>query len=178
MLPLTLNGVHDATNDEATIERWWTEADIANVGIATGNGLLVLDIDAKHGGLESLAQLEAEHGSLPATPTVSTGGGGRHYYFQLPDGMSVGNRAGLADGIDIRGDNGYVVAPTSLHASGSRYQWTIPPDVPLAEPPPWLLAMLGCRGSDSQSDTHNSNGVILKATRCRPSCGRLGTTVL
>lgn len=160
--PLTYSGVHDATTDEATIERWWTEADIANVGIATGNGLLVLDIDAKHSGLESLAQLEGEHGSLPATPTVSTGGGGRHYYFQLPNGMTVGNRAGLADGIDIRGDNGYVVAPPSLHASGSRYQWTIPPDVPLAEPPPWLLAMLGCRGSDSQSDTHNSNGVRLK----------------
>ncbi len=76
--------------------------------------------------------------------------------------MTVGNRAGLADGIDIRGDNGYVVAPPSLHASGSRYQWTIPPDVPLAEPPPWLLEMLGCRGSDSKGDKHNSNGVMLK----------------
>jgi len=173
--PLTAKGVHDATTDEATIQRWWTEAEIANVGVATGSGLLVLDIDAKHGGLESLAQLEAEHGSLPATPIVSTGGGGRHYYFGLPDGMAVGNRAGLADGIDIRGDNGYVVAPPSLHASGSRYQWTIPPDVSLAEPPPWLLEMLGCR--DSQSDTQNSNGVMLKVQPTtadlanHPGCG-------
>lgn len=55
--------------------------------------------------------MEAEHGSLPATPTASTGDSGRHYYFRLPGGVTVGNRAGLADGIDIRGDNGYVVAP-------------------------------------------------------------------
>lgn len=160
--PLTAKGVHDATTDTATICRWWTEAAIANVGIATGNGLLVLDIDAKHGGLGSLAQLEAQYGPLPQTPTVSTGGGGRHYYFRLPVGMAIGNRAGLATGIDVRGDNGYVVAPPSLHASGETYQWTVPPDVPLAEPPPWLLAMLGCRCRDSQSDTTNANGVMLK----------------
>lgn len=45
--------------------RW--QADIANVGIATGNGLLVLDIDSKNGGLESLAQLEDQHGPLGRT---------------------------------------------------------------------------------------------------------------
>ena len=53
--PMTPNGVHGATNEEAMIRRWWTEADVANIGIATGNGLLVLDIDAKHNGMASLA---------------------------------------------------------------------------------------------------------------------------
>ena len=147
--PLTPNGVHGATTDRATIIMWWDEADIANVGIATGNGLLVLDIDAKNGGLESLAQLEAQHGSLPITPTVATGGGGKHYYFRLPDGMTIGNRAGLAPGIDVRGDGGYVVAPPSLHASGQFYEWTVPEETELAEPPDWLLVMLGVRGANA-----------------------------
>lgn len=62
----------------------------------------------------------------------------------------------------MRGDNSYVVAPPSLHASGRQYEWTTPPDVPLAEPPSWLLEMLGCRGSDSQSVKGSSNGVMLK----------------
>jgi hypothetical protein len=34
--PLTRNGSKDATVDEETIRRWWTEAPEANVGIATG----------------------------------------------------------------------------------------------------------------------------------------------
>jgi hypothetical protein len=155
--PLTPNGVHGATTDEQVIRRWWSEAEIANVGIATGKGLLVLDIDAKHGGLESLAQLEVQHGPLPMTPTVATGGGSRHYYFRLPDGVMVGNRAGVAAGIDVRSDGGYVVAPPSLHASGQRYEWLVPPDKPLAEAPQWLLDMvngrIGTRCASATSDS-------------------------
>ncbi|MFO1044789.1 MAG: bifunctional DNA primase/polymerase [Planctomycetaceae bacterium] len=147
--PLTPNGVHGATTEQTTINSWWNEADIANVGIATGNGLLVLDIDAKHGGLESLARLEAQHGTLPITPTVATGGGGKHFYFRLPDGLKVGNRAGMTPGIDVRGEGGYVVAPPSLHASGQRYAWNISPDTPLAEAPEWLLVMLGARSASA-----------------------------
>lgn len=163
--PLTGNGVLAATTDETIIEGWWAEADIANVGIATGNGLLVLDIDQKGDGVVSLARLEAQHGKLPHTPTVATGGGGRHYFFKLPDGVKIGNRAGIASGIDVRGDAGYVVAVPSLHASGQRYQWSVPPDVPLADAPAWLMTMLVDARSASVGTpkpiTGKSNGVKL-----------------
>src|SRR4051794_12202449 len=80
--PITPNGVKDASIDAAIIRRWMDETENkANVGIATGNGLLVLDVDAKSGGLASLATWEEQFGKLPLTPTVLTGGGGRHYYF-------------------------------------------------------------------------------------------------
>lgn len=157
--PLTPNGVHGATTDEATIRRWWTEAPTANVGIATGNGLLVLDNDAKHGGNESLALLEAQHGPLAKTPTVATGGGGGHRYLSLPPGVKLGNKAGLMPGIDLRGDNGYVVVPPSLHASGQRYEWTVPPDTPPAPTPPWLLEMANHRPAPA---TTTSTGLTLK----------------
>jgi hypothetical protein len=163
--PLTPNGVHGATTDRATITIWWSEAEIANVGIATGDGLLVLDIDAKHDGLASLAELETQQGPLPITPTVATGGGGKHFYFRLPDGVKVGNRAGIAPGIDVRGDGGYVVAPPSLHASGQYYEWLVSPDdTPLAEAPEWLLVKLGVRGANatpSLSVAGKSDGVKL-----------------
>jgi len=54
----------------------------------------------------------------------------------------VGNRTGLAPGIDLRGDGGFVVAPPSKHQSGRRYAWELgasPDDVPLAPTPGWLL---------------------------------------
>jgi hypothetical protein len=43
------HGFHDATDDQATIERWWSHAPNANIGIATGaaSGFFVVDIDTK-----------------------------------------------------------------------------------------------------------------------------------
>ena len=143
--PLTPNGVHAATTDEETIRRWWAETQgIANVGIATGaaSGLVVVDVDAKSGGLETLARLKEIHGELPRTPTAGTGGGGRHYYFGYPAGQTIGNRTGIQPGIDIRANGGYVVAPPSSHASGNAYTWSVPPDEPLADVPAWLRDLM------------------------------------
>lgn len=112
----------------------------ANIGIATGDGFFVLDIDPRHHGDETLAQLEREHGPLPVTPEVVTGGGGRHLYFRGALPSSAGR---IGPGVDVRGEGGYVVAPPSLHASGRRYEWDLSApidDVPIAEAPAWLLA--------------------------------------
>ena len=43
-------GFKDATRDEGKILRWWDRWPDANIGIACGaSGLVVLDIDSKHG---------------------------------------------------------------------------------------------------------------------------------
>jgi putative DNA primase/helicase len=112
---LVPHGVHDATTNESTIRRWWTDEPNANIGIATGavSGIIVLDVDGEDGEA-SLAALEREHGPLPETPTVLTGKG-RHLYFAHP-GVPVPNRVRVALGLDVRGDGGYVVAPPSIHA--------------------------------------------------------------
>jgi len=55
--PLTPHGCHDASRDEATVRAWWARLPQANVGLATGAGLLVLDVDPRHGGADSLADL-------------------------------------------------------------------------------------------------------------------------
>jgi hypothetical protein len=117
-----------------------------NVGIVTGavSGLVVLDVDAAHGGDVSLAELELEHGPLPATIEAKSGGGGRHLYFAHPGG-EVHNRAGIAPGIDLRGDGGCIVAPPSIHPSGKRYAWRPgrgPDEAQLAPLPAWLLALV------------------------------------
>ncbi len=124
------------------VAAWW-RLDDTGIGIITGalSGIVVVDVDDRSGGQDSLAAYEAEHGPLPATVTARTGGGGLHLYFRHPGGR-VPNAAGISPGIDIRGDGGYVVAPPSMHASGRRYEWLpgcCPDQMELADLPPGLL---------------------------------------
>lgn len=112
-----------------------------NVGILTGDGLVVIDVDLPFGP-ESLRALEEEHGPLPRTPTVRSGSGGRHYYFATD--REIRSRKGLLGReIDLLGEPGpspfgYVVAPPSVHASGAPYEWIVPPSVELAPLPDWV----------------------------------------
>jgi hypothetical protein len=89
------------------------------------SGTVVLDIDPRNGGEDSLAKLEERHGTLPATLTAHTGGGGLHCFFRHPGHQKVPNRRDLGGlpGLDLKGDAAYIIAPPSNHASGSRYSW-------------------------------------------------------
>ena len=143
--PCTSHGVKDATTDAATIRSWWVRWPEANVGIATGavSGVIVLDVDPRHGGDDTLADLERRHGRLPETPRVITGANGLHVYFTIDQALC--NRVAFARGLDFRGDGGYVVAPPSLHASGRRYIWdstAIPGGVTLVAMPAWLADLV------------------------------------
>lgn len=147
--PRARHWLADATLDEAQVRRWWPDGSGHNLGVATGGAarLLVVDIDPRHGGDESLAQLEAAHGALPSTVVALTGGGGQHLVFQAPEGVRIGNSTNLAGhrGVDIRGDGGYIVAPPSIHASGQAYRWRegqAPGEMSLASAPAWLVALL------------------------------------
>ena len=124
--PIPRNGLKAATTDRAQIRKWWRRHPEANICIRTGNGVVVLDVDS----LKSLTKLEEEHGPIPETLTVRTGGGGLHYFFRTD--RSIRNSVSkIGPGIDIRGEDGYVVTSPSLHASGQRYSVGV--DAPLAE---------------------------------------------
>ncbi|MBI4321043.1 MAG: bifunctional DNA primase/polymerase [Chloroflexi bacterium] len=154
--PRVLGWQDNSTVDEATIREWWSRWPRANVGTLTGKrgGKVVLDEDPRHGGNDSLAQLEAMHRKLPHTVEVLTGGGGRQFYFKHPGiGIRIKNSTSeLGPGLDIRGEGGQVVAPPSLHKSGRRYAWEAsshPDDTPLAPMPEWLLNMVREPGASS-----------------------------
>ena len=108
----------------------------ANVGVATGDGLVVLDVDPRHNGDATLDVLEEEHGEI-ITLTSRTGGGGLHMFLdgELPA------RNGFLPGLDLKADGGLVVAVPSLHTSGRKYEW-IDPNDDLREVPPWLRELL------------------------------------
>lgn len=140
-IPRTPRGCLDATVDRDRIAEWWSRWPDADIGVATGGGLIVLDVDGEHGA-DTLHDLERAHSPLPATVAVITGSGGAHYY--LKSAAPVRNSAGkLGAGLDVRGDGGYVVCPPSSHESGRRYEWCVPPDeAEFAPLPGWLLDRL------------------------------------
>lgn len=110
-----------------------------NVGARTGNasGFFALDVEA--GGLEELYELEAIHGPLPPTRIHRTGGGGKHYLFNMPDFDVRNSQKKLSANIDIRGNGGMIVLPPSVSAKGA---YGIESDEPIADAPQWLLNWL------------------------------------
>lgn len=125
------------------IRAWFKRWPTANIAVVTGaiSGIIVIDIDPRHGGEAALLVLEGEVGPIPSTMEAKTGGGGRHLYFAYP-GRPVGNRVGLRPGIDLRGDGGIVVVPPSVHPSGSRYAWTAGHEPQRAAPAPLPTPLL------------------------------------
>ena len=141
----------DRRAEEDEIRAWFERWPKANLGVVTGpvSGLVVLDIDPRHGGEESLRQWRERHGPLPATPEAETGGGGRHLYFATRD-PELGNRVAVVPGIDLRGRGGMIVAPPSIHPSGRPYAWKpgrAPADLAPAPLPQWLHQRLSAQAS-------------------------------
>ena len=143
--PLTYNGFQDATTDEHRIKVWWGRWPAANVAIPTGkeSGLLVLDVDPREDGPESLEALERRNGPPPRTARSRTGGGGVHIFFRYPPGKEIRNSSGyLGPGLDVRGEGGYVVAPPSR--TQSAYEWID------RSPPAEALWLLECLSEDCE----------------------------
>lgn len=149
--PATAHGVLDATVDPSVIDRWWRANDY-NVAIATGrvSNIFVVDIDGVDAEAE-LRKLEAKHGLLPATVETITANG-RHLYFRYPTGTTIGNSVGkIAAAIDTRGDNGYVLAPPSVHPSGKRYAWSVDSANAIAPAPDWLVQIIAAPANGSEA---------------------------
>lgn len=126
--PLTLHGCLDATTDEITIKKWWAKNPQANIGIATGrvsNGLFVIDVDVDDetgkDGYHELEVWQRENGMFPETWSALTGRGGNHLLFVAD--KPIKSKVGIIEGIDIRGEGGYIVAPPSIHPNGNTYEW-------------------------------------------------------
>lgn len=165
--PRTRNGHTDATTNEKRVREWWQLYPNANIGLSTGfqTNLFVLDIDIKSGGEQSLEFLQEDYKALlrdkyehlPATLTTITGSGGRHLYFNFPLGLkNISSSASeIADGLDIRANGGYVVAPPSNHKNGNYYSW-FGVNTPIENAPNWLIYEL----VKSEKPVVKSNKVI------------------
>lgn len=106
-----------ASKDPEQIETWWERWPNANIGVRTGNGLVVIDIDDPD--CEVARELLP---MLPPTLGVRTGReGGMHRWYTCEQSTRLSVHQ--LRGVDIRADGGYIVAPPSLHKSGNLYTW-------------------------------------------------------
>jgi hypothetical protein len=83
----------------------------------------MIDIDPRHGGFQSIEQLQKGRGRMPDTLRSWTGGGGRHLSYEHPPGFSIPSVRGWLPGVDIKSDGGYVILPEGKHKSGVPYRW-------------------------------------------------------
>lgn len=144
--PLTQYGFKDASSEKTVLEEWDRVFPGANLAVATGqSNLVVLDVDPKSGGMESLRELVEKHPDLKQTYIVKTGSGGYHFYFRArPDFPLTNSASKVGPGLDIRANGGYVIAPPSIHANGNPYTWERSPKTrtKLAEVPMWLIELI------------------------------------
>jgi hypothetical protein len=65
-------GCNDATTDPATIREWWQRLPGANIGLACGPAdLVVVDVDPRHAGDQSLATLVIQTVRIGRGPLAS-----------------------------------------------------------------------------------------------------------
>lgn len=100
----------EATTDQDTIMNWFSNTDY-NVGVRTGNGLLVIDVDNKNG-KNGYQSIEPFLKKFPKTLVVKTANNGWHMYYYVDRPISC--KVGLYEAIDIRGEGGYVVGAKSV----------------------------------------------------------------
>lgn len=132
--PRTANGLKDASSDPAQVMAWWGKWPEANIGVRTGDGVFVVDVDGEAGW-----EFLKTHG-VPTTLSARTGRG-VHLYLYAPEGVAIRNRAKVGPELDVRGDGGYVLAPPSEHASGAIYEWESV-GAEIAEAPEWLVELV------------------------------------
>ena len=115
------------------------------------SGVLLLDVDAHAAEADGWQTLAGRGLFVPETPAARTPNRGLHVWFPYPDGRAPGALRNWQarpewPGLDARADGGFAVLPPSVGANGRRYEWVAATrDLPLAEPPDWLLSAFGVR---------------------------------
>lgn len=120
---------------------WWAKQwPSCNFGVLTGscNRLLVIDVD------EATDENQAFVSRLPRTSVAKTSKG-YHYYFRIPEGLTLETKIRFLRGVDCKAEGGYVLAPPSVHPDGSVYDWVLPlvdeetGESFLADLPQWVI---------------------------------------
>jgi hypothetical protein len=140
-------GERPATSDLNQLKKWAINFPRCNWAERQGviSGKVAVDNDSQEG-----EKYIRDNGGFPVTLTIKSGNPDpcrKHYDFKLPAGMKIkcsSTKKRIAPGIDIKGENGYVVIPPSLHKSGERYRVEVQAE--RAELPQWFIDALRAAG--------------------------------
>lgn len=129
-----------------------------NVGFLLGDMDLVVDVDPKNGGIESLDKLmhDIDYNFFENCPTVQTGSNGYHFYLKKPDNIKVKESLKIYPGIEFKTVGRQVVIPGSIHPNGRMYEFDdlgvefdFAPNLPSS-----LLSIIERQVTEIDSDTY------------------------
>ena len=113
-------------------------------GVLVSAGLLVVDVDARNGGVEAYQRLVDAMPELSGSGLIvetGSGGGSKHLYFSVPQDAALRQHMDDYKGIDFK-SSGFVVGPGSMHASGRRYEIVVGSVGDIAPAPSELVDLL------------------------------------
>jgi len=127
-----------STIDE--IKNWWGQWPEANIALVTGrvSGVVALDIDKKN-------NRSSKEFTIPPTICAKSGGGGEHFFFKYPQNHSIKSGSAISgEGVDCRGDKGYILLSPSVNETGGMYEWILPFESKndLADMPEWFIKLV------------------------------------
>ena len=109
-------------------------------------GLVVIDIDARNGGVASWARMCSEYEEFSAAGWIvetGSGGGSKHLFFSIEDnGAALLSHLPEYPGIDFRSGSSFVVGSGSKHKSGNDYKTVYGSVDDIEAAPEALVAML------------------------------------
>lgn len=133
---------HRASHNHRELRRWFGhDYPDANIGLRTGwygaLCLTVIEVDERHGGYDWLVGQRDLF--VPTYVVLSGSGHGKHFYYwsEVEIRNSQGTETtGIAAGVDVRGEGGYVLPAGADHPSGGTYH--VGCSLPIATMPPAL----------------------------------------
>lgn len=126
---LTCHSSYSATRDKDRLREMWDRHPHGLLALRTGakSNVVVLDFDLHYGGgngAESL-KLLIDRGLLRGAIRSFTGGSGAHVFFSHPgpEFRVSSSQSKIAPGVDVKGENSFVVLPPSQKVGKEPYVW-------------------------------------------------------
>ena len=122
--PVFANWQHSPHWDDEQIDAMEMSGQFATGFGVLCKGLLVIDVDARNGGIASFEKLSAGIPEIAGSGMIvetGSGGGSRHLYFTAPENVALLQHHADYPGLDFKA-SGFVVGPGSRHASGNLYK--------------------------------------------------------
>lgn len=126
------------------------------------NGLIVIDVDERNGGVESYAQLVEDIPEVTQSELIvrsGSGGNSKHIFFKAPKNVSLQSHITKYRGIDFK-SSGFVVGAGSRHISGNTYDVLYGSPDQISDAPKKLIELL----EKKETNRSTFNGDIVDLT--------------
>jgi hypothetical protein len=154
-----------AVPTQEQVARWWDTWPDAGIAAILGpiSGLLAIDTDDEIVVPTAMELMGDQSTKCPAVISGSHAPGHGHYLFRHPDMRTKAKNTDAHESkkLEVRGSNGLLVLPPSLHRSGLTYDWIDGrslTDLEVPEAPPNIIALLAAANSE-QKGNYQGTGV-------------------